>query len=102
MLIKSMRSEPESRSKWMLDIFRLAASRHSRNEEYQVWTHENHAEEIYSPKFTLQKIKYIHDNPVRSGIVTRAEDYLYSSARNYLGKDALINVTKIQLSMLMA
>lgn len=102
MLIKSMMSEPESRMKWMLDIFKMSASEHSRNTDYQVWTHENHAEEIYSPKFTLQKIKYIHDNPVRAGIVTKAEDYMYSSARNYSGKDSIINVTKIQLSMLMS
>jgi hypothetical protein len=86
----------------MLDIFKQAASEHSRNELYQVWTHENHAEEIYSPAFTLQKIKYIHDNPVRAGIVTKAEDYMYSSARNYSGKDNLINVTKIKLSLLMS
>jgi REP element-mobilizing transposase RayT len=102
MIIKSMLTEPESRAKWMLDIFKKAASEHSRNELYQVWTHENHAEEIYSPAFTLQKIKYIHDNPVRAGIVTKAEDYMYSSARNYSGKDNLINVTKIKLSLLMS
>jgi REP element-mobilizing transposase RayT len=59
----------------------------------QVWTHENHAELISSPKFIEQKINYIHDNPVRSGIVANAEDYLYSSARNYAGlEDSEINV----------
>jgi len=102
MIINSMQSEPESRMGWMLELFKKAASQHSRNTYYQIWTHENHAEEIYSPKFTLQKIKYIHDNPVRAGIVARAEDYMYSSARNYSGKDNIINVTKINLSLLMS
>ncbi len=29
----------------------------------------------------MQKVNYIHQNPVRAGLVERAEDYLYSSAR---------------------
>ena len=28
---------------------------------------------------------YIHDNPVKAGIVEKPEDYLYSSASNYAG-----------------
>ena len=30
-------------------------------------------------------VAYIHDNPVRVGLVRRAEDYFWSSARNYAG-----------------
>lgn len=33
------------------------------------------------------KIEYIHDNPVRAGLVARQEDWPYSSARNYLIND---------------
>jgi len=43
--------------------------------------------ELFYPKFTAQKIDYIHYNPVAAGIVDRAEDYLHSSARNYVGRD---------------
>jgi putative transposase len=39
-----------------------------------------------------QKIKYIHDNPVRAGIVKTPEDYLYSSACDYCGKTGSIKV----------
>ncbi|HEX8549254.1 MAG TPA: hypothetical protein VF691_20000 [Cytophagaceae bacterium] len=35
---------------------------------------------------------YIHDNPVRNGIVTNAEDYLYSSACHYKGKQRFVQV----------
>jgi putative transposase len=31
----------------------------------------------------VQKLNYIHNNPVEAGIVEKAEDYLYSSARSY-------------------
>lgn len=38
------------------------------------------------------RINYNHENPVRSGIVEKPEDYLYSSARNYSGIKGIIEV----------
>jgi hypothetical protein len=29
----------------------------------------------------MQRVNYIHQNPVRAGLVERAEDYLWSSIR---------------------
>ena len=49
-------------------------------------------EEIYTAEFLWQKVNYIHQNPVRAEIVARAEDYLYSSARNYAGEKGLLDV----------
>jgi len=59
------------------------------------WTHENHAIELYDGKIIEQKLNYIHDNPVRPKLVERAEDYLYSSARNYSELPGLINIELI-------
>jgi hypothetical protein len=43
----------------------------------------------------MQKLNYIHENPVRAGIVDKAEDYLYSSARTLiLNKKGLIPITE--------
>lgn len=61
----------------------------------QIWTHENHAELIYSQKFIEQKVQYIHNNPVRSGIVLKPEDYVYSSARNYADLNCIIDVLEV-------
>lgn len=83
----------ESRRSWMLDRFRAHAASHKRNENFQIWTHENHPIELYSGKFVRQKLNYIHNNPVKAGIVENPEDYQYSSARNYAGLDAKIEVT---------
>ncbi len=47
-IIETIQNESESRREWLLMIFRYAAGKHSRNNEFQVWTHENHAEEIFS------------------------------------------------------
>ena len=91
-IIETIEQAPESRREWLLMIFRFAAHSHVRNNEYQVWTHESHAEEIFSNSFIEQKIEYIHQNPVRSGIVVNPEDYLYSSARNYADMESIMDV----------
>jgi hypothetical protein len=75
----------ESRSSWMLDKFKYNASKNKRNSFYQIWTHDNHPEELFSTEFINQKLNYIHQNPVRAGIVQYDYEYLYSSARNYAG-----------------
>ncbi|MFC0876077.1 hypothetical protein ACE01N_05765 [Saccharicrinis sp. FJH2] len=81
----------------MLNIFEFAAKKHKRNSKYQIWTHENHAELIYSNKFIDQKINYIHENPVRAGIVENEEDYLYSSAGILAGKKGALEVELINM-----
>jgi REP element-mobilizing transposase RayT len=91
-ILLAIETENESRRDWMLNLFEFAAKRHKRNSKFQIWTHENHAEEIYSNEFIEQKIKYIHNNPVKAGIVEKAEDYLYSSARAFAGLDCLLDV----------
>ena len=94
-ILLEIESETESRKDWMLNIFEFAAKKHKRNEKFQVWTHENHPELIYSDKFLFQKMNYIHDNPVRAGIVENPEDYLYSSARDLVGKACLLDIVQV-------
>ena len=81
----------ESRGDWMKLVFEYHG-KYKNKQTNQIWTHENHAEHIYSQKFLYQKLNYIHNNPVRAGIVLNPEDYLYSSARNYAGLDGLVDV----------
>ena len=91
-ILEAVNTEAESRKEWMLNLFEFSAKQHKRNEKYQIWTHENHAEIVYGNQFMDSKIKYIHENPVRAGIVEKAEDYLYSSARNYAGLEGILEV----------
>ena len=86
----------ESRSEWMKMVFEYHG-KFKNKQTNQLWTHESHAELIYSQKFIEQKVEYIHDNPVRAGIVNKPEDYLYSSARNYAGLDYVLEVIEIDL-----
>lgn len=76
-------NKKESRRDWMLNVFRNAGEANSRNKEFQFWRQDNHPIELYSAAFIVQRINYIHQNPVRAGMVERAEHYLYSSAKDY-------------------
>ena len=98
-LIEAIATETESRREWMLNLFEFSAKQHKRNEKYQLWTHENHAEFGYSEKFMQQKINYIHDNPVRAGIVAKPEDFVYSSAGSYAGMKGLLDVDYVPVSV---
>jgi len=69
-ILNYIETDIESRKEWMLHQFKYYASKHTRNEHYQIWTHENHFVELFSPDFTQQKIDYIHNNPVRAGMYT--------------------------------
>jgi putative transposase len=83
-IIKAIAEHPaESRREWMPQIFKKAGEANSRNTNYQFWRQDNQPKELYSEKFTNQKLEYIHNNPVEAGIVEKAEEYLYSSARDY-------------------
>ena len=42
--------------------------------------------------FVGKCIDYIHQNPVKAGLVFRAEDYVYSSAVDYSGEKGLVDV----------
>jgi putative transposase len=82
----------ESRSRWMLANFYYAGKYLNRIKNYKLWKDGNHALVIYSPAFFYQKLNYIHNNPVKAMIVERPDEYLFSSARNYADRDALIDV----------
>ena len=78
----------------MLKIFKEAGEKNRRNLNYQFWQQDNQPKVIYTQAFTAQKSEYIHNHPVEAGIVEKAEEYVYSSARNYYyGKQCgLLNI----------
>ncbi len=92
-VLKTIEENPqESRKEWMLRIFRKAGEYNSNNKSYQFWRQDSHPIELYNAGTTQQKLDYIHNNPVEEGFVSRPEDYLYSSARNYSKLDNLLEI----------
>jgi putative transposase len=82
-ITESIESEHESRRDWLLYMFQFYANRTAANDKYKVWTSNNHPEEIHSESFMRTKLNYIHENPVRAGLVAEPSHYLYSSATDY-------------------
>ena len=87
-----LESEPDNASQLAIKIFVIAGKRLKRITKYKVWQDGNHAIVLYSNKIIWQKLNYIHNNPVKAGIVLKEEDYLFSSARNYAELSSLIDV----------
>lgn len=83
-IIRTIKEQPESRREWMLHKFEFIATTNQRSSDHQLWMHENHPEIVFSEKFFNQKLNYIHNNPVRAGIVEFPEDYLHSSAKSLI------------------
>jgi REP element-mobilizing transposase RayT len=86
-ILREIKSGIESRRSWLLELFEKAGSKTAKNKTYKVWQTGIHAIELYSQKFTWNKVNYIHQNPVEAGFVGRAEDWSYSSASNYMESD---------------
>lgn len=71
-------NQQESRKNWLEMTLKF-------EENIWFWEKGYHGEEVYSNDFFNSKSEYIHLNPVRSGIVEKPEDYLLSSAGDFLG-----------------
>ncbi len=76
----------------LLRAFRALKLRHKVDSEYQIWQEGNHPKQIQNDEMMLQKLEYMHNNPVKRGYVDEAIHWRYSSARNYAGRPGLIEV----------
>lgn len=96
-ILKEIPVISESRRDWMLKRFEFAAMKNKRSGDHQFWTHNNQPKIIYTREFLMQKLAYIHDNPVRAGLVEHAQDWLYSSCRNYLNMDSILEIDLLDI-----
>lgn len=86
----------ESRKDWMLSMMKYAGENNKRNKDFQLWQQHNHPIELNSYERTIQRLNYIHKNPVAAGFVDNEVDWLHSSAGDY----ASIRKGKIELIFL--
>jgi len=65
---------------------------HKVDRAYQFWQEGIHPEWIQHEEMMRQKVNYIHENPVKRGYVDLPEHWRYSSARNYVEQDGLLDI----------
>ena len=72
--------EENRRKEWMIPIFKKHGLKNPANTHYQFWQQGNYPVLLYSEKVIIQKLNYIHNNPVKAGLAFAPEEYYYSSA----------------------
>ena len=61
----------------LLRLFKSATLNSKKHVKYKFWQNEYHPVELFSNEM----LEYVHDTPVKEGIVDKPEDY-HSSARD--------------------
>ena len=91
-------SHSESRKEWMINLFKFAGSHNNNNTTYQFWKQDYHPIELNTVEKLKQRLEYLRDNPVRAGLVRHAEEFMYSSAVDYLTtRKGLLVIDKLWL-----
>ncbi|MBA3647744.1 MAG: transposase [Chitinophagales bacterium] len=82
----------ESRKEWLVKMMYEVGLTNRNNRGFQLWQQHNHPIELATNEMIVQRLQYIHFNPVKAGFVSDPEDYLYSSARDYAGEPGLVKI----------
>lgn len=81
----------------MMRAFIAAGTRSDSNEQYQFWQPDYHPIELNNRERLKQRLEYLHNNPVKAGIVLEPQHYLYSSALNYSScSSSMLPLVKIE------
>lgn len=80
--------------KTILDQLEFYKKAHKVDREFQLWQEGIQPKLIQSEQMMIDRINYIHNNPIKRGYVDEAKHWRYSSARDYEGDDGLIDIEK--------
>ena len=64
---------------------KLQHEEYRRGHKYSLWDHHPNVRLLTSENMLMERVHYTHQNPVRAGLVSRAEDYIHSSVRIWNG-----------------
>ena len=67
-------------------LAKLRIQERENKHKHSVYEHHSNALRITGEDAMMQKVNYIHLNPVRAGLADHPDDYLYSSSRLWHGK----------------
>jgi putative transposase len=67
----------------MLNIFSFTGKNNNNNKDFQFLRQDYHPTELNTNEKMKQRLNYLHDKPVRSGIVWEPQQYKFSSAIDY-------------------
>jgi len=93
-IIKLLRNDSRA---WILALLEEMKKKHKKYSIHQFWEEGNHPKMIQGMEMFNQKVEYIHNNPVKRGLVEKPEHWVYSSAKHFAGMDCVIDIDKIEV-----
>jgi len=76
----------------------LPPRRGHKRHEYRLFQKGDYDFQVITAGKLIEKLKYMHENPVQAKLVDKPEDYPFSSARNYiLDDDSVIRLDKLPI-----
>ena len=92
---EEVKNSQDGRKEWLLNHFAFYGKIHPEKIQYKVWQDGNDPKEIHTNDFLLQKLNYIHNNPVRDEFVDEPQHYKYSSAVDYADMKGLVKIVLV-------
>jgi len=87
----------ESRKNWLIKMFECENFNLNKSQEYQFWRKGYHPVYLSTENMINQRLNYLHENPVKSGLVWESWHYKYSSAIDYYTNEkGLLTIEKIE------
>jgi len=87
LLLKERTSLPGTREPLLSGSEKETNYNHKRGLKYKIWHRSFYDFNIYTPHKFWQKLEYIHNNPIKHGLVSSLADFKYSSWKNYEFED---------------
>jgi putative transposase len=89
-ILRTLREHRQHRwCQQMLVSFRLPPTVHDES-RYRVWQRRFYPFNVYSEEKRLEKLNYMHGNPVKRGMVSSPDQWPWSSFRFYYLNDASV------------
>ncbi len=87
----------QNKAEYLLTQLKFHKRLHKTNQDYQLWQEGSHPQTILSEQMLIQKLEYIHNNPVRRGYIDNPAHWRYSSYRNYMDMEGILNIDVLEI-----
>lgn len=95
-IVEAIQGDPSERNNWLLTHFQKSAAFEGNPVKQSCWGDiQTTAQiDIKLPQSMAEQLEFIHSLPVKERVVQYSSDYIYSSARDYIGMPGLVKITK--------
>ncbi len=76
---QKIKDDVEKNHPKVMSLFKVNA----KDRKYQILERNSLSVDLFSERVFIQKLNYIHQNPVKAGLCNNPEEYYYSSAKFY-------------------